>query len=179
MKFSFYSFRARLLMLILLIALPALGLTLYTAIEGRRDAASSVQEEAGRLLRLASSRQEELIEQTRDLLTVLANLPAIGSGDISEYDRFFPALLEQYPFFINLSIASPDGDLLYSSRPVARNLNFAGESYFLQSLRTGDFAVGNYTLGRITGRPLLPCSYPVIDGKGKVQVVIVTRSEHL
>lgn len=45
-RLSFSSLRARLLLLVLLAALPALGLILYTDLEQRRLAATQAQEDA-------------------------------------------------------------------------------------------------------------------------------------
>jgi hypothetical protein len=50
-RFSLSSLRARLLLLVLLAALPALALIVYTDLEQRRLTASQVQEDALRLAR--------------------------------------------------------------------------------------------------------------------------------
>lgn len=60
-RFSFSSLRARLLLLVLLAVIPALGLILYTAAEQRRAAAGEAQANALRLARSVSSGQDDLI----------------------------------------------------------------------------------------------------------------------
>ena len=61
-RFYFASLRSRLIVLVFLAVLPALGLILFTASEERRAAAAEVQDDALRIARLASSAQERLIE---------------------------------------------------------------------------------------------------------------------
>ena len=75
--FPFSSLRFRLILLVLLAVLPALGLILYTAVEQRRLATTEVQENALRLARFAAADQDNLIEGARQLLIALARLPEI------------------------------------------------------------------------------------------------------
>jgi len=56
--FSFASLRVRLILLVLLAVLPALGLTLYNAGQARQREAARVQEDAQRLTRLTASNGE-------------------------------------------------------------------------------------------------------------------------
>lgn len=76
-RFSFASLRTRLLLLVLLAILPALGLILYTGLEQQRLAAAEVRREALRLTQLAASKHEELIGDARQLLLTLARLPEV------------------------------------------------------------------------------------------------------
>jgi len=62
---SFASLRVRLLLLVLLAVIPALGLTLYTGLEQRRVAAAGAQEDALRLVRLVAREQEWLVADAR------------------------------------------------------------------------------------------------------------------
>ena len=68
------SLRTRLLLLVLLAVIPALGLTLYTNLEERQLRKAQVQEQAMRLARLVSADHERLIEDARRLLVNLARL---------------------------------------------------------------------------------------------------------
>jgi Na+/proline symporter len=76
----FAGLRSRLIALVLLAVLPALGLILFTASEERKAAATEVQDDALRIARLASSAQERLIEGARQLLIMMAHLPAVSGG---------------------------------------------------------------------------------------------------
>ena len=61
-RLSLGSLRTRLLLLVLLAVIPALGLTLYTNLEERQLRKALVQEHAMRLSRLVSADYERLIE---------------------------------------------------------------------------------------------------------------------
>ncbi|MDX9833139.1 MAG: hypothetical protein RBU35_22915, partial [Anaerolineae bacterium] len=62
------SLRVRLLLLVILASVPGLILTVYSAAEQRRSAEEEVMETALRLVRLATSNQDQLVEGARQLL---------------------------------------------------------------------------------------------------------------
>jgi hypothetical protein len=66
------SLRFRVLLLVLLAVLPALGLVIYTNVEQRRLAAAGAKEDALRLVRIAAADQNDTIKDTRQLLFALA-----------------------------------------------------------------------------------------------------------
>src|SRR3989304_5026318 len=68
-RFSFSSLRIRLLLLVLLAVIPALGLILYTGLEQRRQAVVEAQKTAQRLIRLFSVEQERLVEGAHHIPT--------------------------------------------------------------------------------------------------------------
>jgi len=80
-KFSFSSLRVRLIILVLLAIIPALGLTLYTGLEQRQIATNQAKDEALRLAHFASSRQRQLIEGAHQFLHILAQLPQVRCCD--------------------------------------------------------------------------------------------------
>jgi len=98
-RFPFRSLRTRLLLLVLLAVVPALGLILYNAWEDRRLEVADVQEDALRLARLISADQERLIEGTRQFLVALAQLPQVRGGDPKACNMLFADLLKQYPLY--------------------------------------------------------------------------------
>ena len=74
MKRFIFSIRARLLLLVLLAILPALGLTLYTGLEQSQIAAAQAQQEALWFARSAADDQRDLISNAHQLLLLLAQL---------------------------------------------------------------------------------------------------------
>lgn len=168
------SFRVRLSLLFLFAVLPALGLMLYAAAEQRQLATVQAQEEALRLLRQVSSDQERLIEGTHQLLKVMADLPEIQGGDSVVCSRLFANLLKNNSSYIIFGLAKLNGDL-YCSAPQANSglINVADRAYFQRTLNTHDFAVGDYVISRTTGKPTIHFAYPVFDGAGQVQVILI------
>lgn len=80
-RFSFSSLRSRLVLLVLLTTVPALGLMIWNAAEQRRTAALEAGASALRLAQLASNNQERVIEVAGELLSVVAQLPQVRKRD--------------------------------------------------------------------------------------------------
>src|SRR5215813_708764 len=102
------SLRTRLLLLVLLAVIPALGLTLYTNLEERQLRRALVQEHAMRLSRLVSADHERLIEDARQLVVSLARLPAVRDRNRTACNAVFTDLLTQHSSYANLGVIDAD-----------------------------------------------------------------------
>lgn len=168
----FSTLRVRLLLLILLAILPAMGLTLYTGMERRRDAAADTQRGALQLARLASANQSRLIEEGHHLLAGLAQLPAVRHRNPDACRAFFADLLKQYRRYSNFGVIDADGNVFCSAVPMNRPVNVASQPGLRRTIQTGEFSVGTYRIGRITGNAMMPLNYPVLGVAGRVEVVV-------
>lgn len=163
--------QVRLLFLILLAVIPALGLTAYTVLERRTSAAAAAQEEALRLARKTAQRQEELISDARNLLLTLREIPQVRGGEPGECSALLSALLVRNPLYANLGVALTNGEVFCSALPLPQPVNIADQSYFQRAVAGGDFAIGDYQFSPTTGRASLIFGYPLID-IGQVQRVL-------
>jgi signal transduction histidine kinase len=161
------SLRVRLLLLVILASVPGLILTVYSAAEQRRSAEEEVMETALRLVRLATSNQDQLVEGARQLLVALAALPAVRNQDSRTCNSFLETLLEQYPLYANIWVVDTmeePGEVFCSGLPFNGQVNVAGAPYLLQTLEARDFTGGEYTQEPIEGTAVLPFGYPVPAG---------------
>jgi signal transduction histidine kinase len=163
----FSSFRIRLLLLVLLGVVPMLALVLHSYSQQVQAATAQAQANALGLARLAAGDQERLIEGTRQLLVVLAELPSVRNQDAAECGSFLAGLLKEYPLYENLGAADLDGDIFCSAVPSATRANMSDRPWFQRALETRDFVVGDYLVARITGRPALGTVYPVLGDAGQ------------
>ena len=165
----FAGLRSRLIALVLLAVLPALGLILFTASEERRGAAAEVQDDALRIARLASSAQERLIEGARQLLIMMAHLPAVSGPDPKEANRLLASVHEEYPLYTILSVHELNGLIFAGSLPTPPDVNVSDRAYFRRVVETRQFAMGDYVIGRTTGKPTVHFAYPVLDTRGTMR----------
>jgi len=171
-RFSLSSLRVRLLLLVLLAALPALGLILYTDLEQRRLAATQAQEDALRLARLAAADQAQLIQGAHQLLAALAQLPAVRSGDSDTCTMLVTRLFKQYPVYANLGAAQPNGKVFCSVAPLTQPISVAGSAWFQRVVQRREFIIGEYQRSLVTGEFTLVLGYPVLDAGDQVQAVV-------
>jgi signal transduction histidine kinase len=169
---SLASLRARLLLLVLLAVIPALGLTLYTNLEERQLRKALVQEHAMRLSRLVSADYERLIEDARQLLVSLARLPAVRERNRAACNALFAGLLTQHSSYANLGVIDADGNVICTAVPITDQVYLGDRVYFRSALETRDFAIGEYQVGRITRKATVNFGYPVLDDAGHVRAVV-------
>jgi PAS domain S-box-containing protein len=169
---SWSSLRVRLLLLVLLAVLPALGLTLYTYAEVRRLTVSGEQNEALRLARIAARDQEDTIRDTRQLLFALSQLPELHNADPATCSEFLTKLLNQYRQYAAFGLVGRDENLVCSAFLTDEPVNLADRSFFQRALQARDFAIGDYQSSPVSDRATLGLGYPVIDDMGQVEAVI-------
>src|SRR5258708_20115285 len=92
----FSGLRARLVLLVLVAVLPALGLAVHAGIEERRAAGARVRDDTLLLTRLASANHERLVELTGHFLATLTHLPQIPPAPATAHDPL-PARLAPRP----------------------------------------------------------------------------------
>lgn len=167
------SFRVRLNLLVLLAVLPALGFILYSAAEQRNQAAAHARESTLRMVQLAAADHERLIEGTRQLLRVVARVPAVRSDSVTCRAFMADMRKELSPRYTGFSVVEPNGDVHCASLEMLQPLNVADRLYFQLAVRNREFAVGEYTIGRITGERALGMADPLLDESGRLEKVIV------
>ena len=165
------SLRTRLLLLVLLAIIPALGLTLYTNLEERQLRKALVQEHAMRLSRLVSANYERVIENARRLLVTLSRLPAVRNLNRAACDALFADLLAQHSSYANLGVIDANGNIFCSAVPTDE-VYLGDRVYFRHAVETRDFAIGEYQVGRITRKASVNFGYPVLNDAGDVNAVV-------
>ncbi|MFE1747145.1 PAS domain S-box protein [Coleofasciculus sp. H7-2] len=164
------SLRMRLTCLVLLAVVPAFAL-MYTNFQERRHQTTHIQADALQMTRLATANQARLIDSTRQLLVVLAQLPQMRPTNAAACSAFLANLRQEYPVYVNLGAVTSQGDLFCSAVPLKAPLNLVNDSWVRDAVKERDFWAGDYQIGRIAGKPAIFFSYPVLD-EGKVKAVV-------
>ncbi|MBI2867226.1 MAG: PAS domain-containing protein, partial [Chloroflexi bacterium] len=166
------SLHVRLILLVFLALLPALGLLLYQVREQRNDAREAAQTEALRLAQLVAITQQEEVHGSSQLLRILAQHPAISGERRSECDRVLADILPQNTVYSNFAVADVNGDATCSALPLSGPVTVADRTYFQGALSTRDFFVGEFQIGRVTGMATMSTAYPLIDSSGQAQGIV-------
>jgi len=184
MTFRLSSLRVRLVLLVLLAVVPASGLILWTAIEHRQADAELVQQNMLRLADGVALNARQFINQAYRLLAILEEDPEVQKHDVAQLGPFFSDLLQRWPSYANLGLVGLNGEVLASALPSSTTVDVSDRSYFLETIRNRDFAMGDYQIGQISHKPIVPFGYPVTDNAGKITGVLfaaidVTRLNQL
>jgi len=155
------SLRVRLIFLVFLCVLPALGLTLYTNLEERRREMAQVREDILELTQTVATREEQLIEGTRQLL-IVAQLPQVRDGNRALCSDFGDILKLPVPRQLG---SGGSGWRCVLQRCSLKAVNLADRAWFQRVVNNRNFTVSNYQIDRVSGKPGVAFSYPVFDAK--------------
>jgi anti-sigma regulatory factor (Ser/Thr protein kinase)/HAMP domain-containing protein len=86
--------------------------------------------------------------------------------------ELFRRILPANPQYANFGMADANGRLLCSALPLRPGLTIGDRGYFRRAKARRGFAIGEYQIGRINGRPAVNVAYPVMDPDGHVKGVI-------
>ena len=169
---SFSSLRVRLVFLVLLAVIPALGLILYTARVQRLVATETAHENLSRIANLTSTDMSGMMEGARHLLGGLAQFREIRGGNTVDCSSVMAKLLAMYSFYSTLGVASPEGNVICSAVPLSNAVTVADQSWFQRAVQTREFAVGDWQVDRMSAKSSLNFAFPVLAATGSVQSVV-------
>ena len=170
---SSLSLRSRIMILVFLSAAPVLAILLYTASEQRIEGETEARDASLQFVRFASSNVGQLVEGSRQLLAALAELPSLQNQNSAACNAFFSSLKARFPMYGNFVAANTDGDIFCSALPLEKKINVSDRIWFEEAVRTHQFTVGSYQIGRIIGRPVLNGALPVFKD-GRLSAVVST-----
>jgi PAS domain S-box-containing protein len=168
----FASLRGRALVLVLVALLPAVALMLYASAEWRKRAVAEQQDDLLRFARLVSANEQRLVEGASELLIALAHIPDVRRPDPGRCPQVLSTLLAQAPRYANLGVIGTDGQVLCSALPLDPAVRLDGRSHVRRAIETRAFALGDYETAPLSGMPELSFAYPLVDGAGRVEVVL-------
>jgi signal transduction histidine kinase len=166
------SLRIRLLLLVLIAIIPAWGAIAYTAAEQKRIAVAEIQRNVLRLVEFSAHEEEQVLQGTRQILIALANFVQKTDENSSECSTFCADLLKQFRRYANIGAINPNGDIFCSAVMFHEPTNAADQSWFRRAVESGDFAISDYHIGRITGKPVLVSAYPYRVAEGEPATVV-------
>lgn len=165
--------RARLLLFFVLTLLPAYLFILYSVFEARQEASLYARNNALSLTQMIVLEQNHLFEMIRQQLLDFSQLPTVRNpGLASKCDKTFARLLKLHPLYTNIGVINPDGSLRCSALPSNKKFNLSDRSYFRAAMATRNFAVGNYIIGRVTGKSSINLAYPILNTVGQPQSIV-------
>lgn len=171
------SLRFRLLALVIASAIPAIGVLVYSAAEEQRRDRQAAQENALQLARFAAAHQETLTEGTRQLLLSVSRLPLVRDFQPQELEPVLQELLRANPVYANFGIIAPDGRVVASAIALKEPVNLSDRAYFRRAVESGEFSIGEYQIGRITGRPTINFGQPIYDSQRGLKGVLFAALE--
>ncbi|MCX8025023.1 MAG: PAS domain-containing protein, partial [Thermanaerothrix sp.] len=158
----FVSLRYQILALVLLAILPLALFAIVNAWEQRQAALEQARQNAVNLARLGSESQLRVVTAARDLLRTLAEVEVLRA-DPAACNALLQTLFAQRTEYSVVGVTDLQGNVRCASLPPSGPVNYADRDWFQKVVQTHNAAVGRFVIGRISGRPVLPLAYPLMD----------------
>jgi hypothetical protein len=114
-----------------------------------------VQSQALNLAELAAAEQQQTVQGIHQALIALSELPAIKAKDAEGCNAYLAKIKQRYPGFISFIVVDINGSSFCDVTDDHKPSTAAGRTLLADVLRTGAFTVGEFAIGRQTGRNVL------------------------
>ncbi len=166
---SFFTIRTQLLALVLAIALPMVGVLVYTIMESAQQRVLEAKASAHIFANSAAADVDRVLATNRDLLVQMAKRPVIRKMDARHCDPILWDFRQLFPKSANMTVIDMQGTAICSAvpQPGGKPVSVAKAPWFKKSLEMDGFVVSDPFFGPITGRWVTVLTYPVHDDQGK------------
>ncbi|MBI5592840.1 MAG: PAS domain S-box protein, partial [Deltaproteobacteria bacterium] len=160
-------------MLLMAFILPSAGIIVSSSIDHRNHEIEGAKKNALMLVQSVAAQQEQIATGTKQMLSTLAYLPEVRKLDTKACNALFCDLNNRYPYYSNLSAATPDGKMFASSIPFNSSINLSDRKHIRDAIRTLDFSAGEYIVGRASQVPSINYTYPVLDADNNLLAIVI------
>ncbi len=167
------SILSRLFSLVAVALLPAVAIQAYNEFDLRRARQVEVQNQALSLAKLAAAEQQQIVQGIRQVLIALSELPAIKARDSHGCNAYLAAMKPRFPAFLTFIVTDMKGWSFCDTNSDRKPVNLAVRAYFASVLKTGEFTVGEFSIGLSVPRKVIQFVLPFYGDDGHMGGVIV------
>ena len=162
----------RLFVVVFLAVLPALAIQIYNETQLKQSREAEVRQDALRLAKFASGEIDRIIDNGRALAVAIANSPAVRNKDAAACADYAAALAKIFPQYLAIGAIDRDGRVFCSSRLITPGTSAADRWYFQEAIRTGKFVIGDYAIGHLVKKPIVPLNLAFLGPDGRTAGVV-------
>ncbi len=159
--------RVQLFLMACFVALPALGVLIYSGINQRQTAINEARTETRKLADSIVSQQQAVVAASEQLVSALAQLPDIRHHNTARAQAILGDILRLNHQYLNIFIADRPGMMWASTVPMKSPFPVEDRRYFANTRASGHFLSSEYIVGHIFGKPTMSFDYPIRNHKGQ------------
>ena len=164
--------RLQLVIAVVIVALPALGIIVYSGIQQKHLDLADASLDAQGLVDRVASEQRILAASARQLVVTVSQLPEIRVKDTVKVTAVLRNILRLNSNINIVFVADRAGSVWASALPAGAPVSVKGERYFKNALASGRLSSGEFEISKITRLPTLILGYPYRDAKGELVGVV-------
>lgn len=158
----------RLLLLLGLALVPLLVALPLAVVSGPRLAEDAF---GAALAQHALSAQRGWVDSVRQVLVATARSSDVTSGDPARCNGYIQSIATALPHYTGLGFIGTDGHEACTPDRVPR-LYLGDRRYFIEAMQRGDFVIGEFLIGRTSGRKVLGFGMPARDARQQIVGVV-------
>ncbi|HEY4316711.1 MAG TPA: EAL domain-containing protein [Herbaspirillum sp.] len=148
------------------------GLCFYVY-QQRMDFERLAHDNAQSYVDLAARYQNWLIASSDETLRAISATQMVQNGDWERCSNYFADLLKQQSRYVNIGVIALDGSLKASgAKSLVPGMNMKDRPYFSNALRSSGFVVGEFQIGRITGKSTIVVATALRDAGNRPYAVL-------
>jgi len=163
----------RLFVLTTLALAPAAVMLFYNVAATRSDKQRELRVQALRSGELAALEMRRIISGLQNVLVALSAAPVVQRFEAPECGHFLERVGRDLPEFAGISVVNTDAIIVCRKEAKGIGTSLKDRDYLRQAMQSGEFVLGGYTKGRVTGSPVLPMAVPIRNDNGVIQGAII------
>ncbi|MBX3651221.1 MAG: EAL domain-containing protein [Burkholderiales bacterium] len=164
-----FTLQQRLTVIAVVITLPFLGHTLWTAWNERDREYTERGENALILARLAAADISQTMIHTRQLLALFTAAIDHRAPLHTLCEPLLRKMVEQHVVYHQVVVAQPEGNIVCGVKPVPEGSTLADREYFQRAMANQSFATSGLVYSRTTGKRAIAAGYPIVGPEGQVR----------
>lgn len=160
------TLQVRLLILVLLAFIPALGFFWYTSGKLRDLRKQTAEQELIQRAQVLATEYRSLLDQSQEYLATLAEFPEIRSGSAGTCNTYLARSHQHIQTYTTITLIGMDGYFSCGAMAPESELYLGDRAYFVRATSRESFSVGEFALGRMSGLPVVGVATPIFqDGR--------------
>ena len=157
-----FGLRAALALLVLIAIAPVFGVVVQASLAEQRGRVERAEASLRAVVELGAAQQERFIDGARQLLAAIAYSPPVYGDDVQACAAYMRRLQQQYTdAYGTFGLLDAQGGLTCRASPPPAPVNSKDRMFFRTAVQTGRFSVGDFTVSRASGKPVLTFGLPV------------------
>jgi len=165
--------RILILLLMLLMALPAIGLIIHAGLQDRDTDLKDASRASTYLLGSIATELQSKVDASRQLMEMLSLLPEVRKRNSRAVNHLLSNILREHPVYANIIMVDATGMSWAGKTPDNKPVSLADRKAFRDAMATGSFATGEYTIGKSSQKPILNFAFPLNNSKGDADGAIL------
>jgi C4-dicarboxylate-specific signal transduction histidine kinase len=162
-RFVRLPIRIQLILLAILLALPALGIIVYSGLQKRGEDYNKAAIESQKLADNLAAAQENFVHEAMELGDLIADLPDVKNHNISRTQAILANIQKKNHQYLNILLADADGAVWASALASSTGQSVADRLYFKRTKESLRFSSGEFVMSRSARKPSIHVAYPLLD----------------